>query len=230
MARACYAAFMRPHGLLLLVLLACRSPAVVPPRSDVSAAARSASPASAHAPSSAARSVPSAALPDAALPSTAEHKDACPLPADAPTLDIPVGGRRTSPSGLSVQYQGTSHDQYDDGRFEVLAHLVFRRGNDEAQRMPSALSPPTSSQILGHCVRLLAARDTSALVQLAPMPPSPPQIRHLGDGRCEPSPRPGTPCKDGEGYCVLSWGKPGGWSSALWCRGGRWVIEEERNL
>ena len=224
---------MRPRGLLLLALLACRSPAVVPPRSALSAAARSANPASAPTPSSAvplASSTSIAALPDAALPSTPEPKDACPLPADAPTLDIPVGGRRTSPSGFSVQYQGISHDQYDDGRFELLAHLVFRRGNDEVQRLPSALSPPTSSEILGHCVRLLSARDQSAVVQLAPMPSPPPPIRHLGDGRCEPSPRPGTPCKDGEGYCVLSWGKPGGWSSALWCRGGRWVIEEERNL
>jgi hypothetical protein len=42
-------------------------------------------------------------------------------------------------------------------------------------------------------------------------------------------PRQGDPC-DEHGYCVLSWGEPGGHSSALWCREGRWSIEEEVNL
>lgn len=41
--------------------------------------------------------------------------------------------------------------------------------------------------------------------------------------------REGQPC-EGSGYCVISWGEPGGWSSALWCRDGRWEIENERNL
>jgi hypothetical protein len=43
-------------------------------------------------------------------------------------------------------------------------------------------------------------------------------------------PRENTPCTDGDGFCVVSWGQRGGWSSTLWCRGGRWVMEEERNL
>ena len=50
------------------------------------------------------------------------------------------------------------------------------------------------------------------------------------DGRCEPMPKAGDPCRAGDGYCVLSWGEPGGYSEALWCREGRWQLEQERNL
>ena len=60
--------------------------------------------------------------------------------------------------------------------------------------------------------------------------PGPASVRRGVDGRCEPEPRRGTPCLAGDGYCVLSWGEPGGHSTALWCREGRWQIEEEVNL
>ncbi|HEY4175725.1 MAG TPA: hypothetical protein VGM90_02775 [Kofleriaceae bacterium] len=58
----------------------------------------------------------------------------------------------------------------------------------------------------------------------------PQKVAHRADGTCAPEPREGQPCARGESYCVLSWGSPGGASSALWCRGGRWILEEERNL
>jgi hypothetical protein len=48
--------------------------------------------------------------------------------------------------------------------------------------------------------------------------------------RCEPMPKEGEPCGAGDSYCVISWGKPGGRSAALWCRDGKWVYEEEVNL
>lgn len=51
----------------------------------------------------------------------------------------------------------------------------------------------------------------------------------VGD-RCDPLPKVGAPCGGGDSYCVESWGEPGGWSSALWCRDGRWEREQERNL
>lgn len=60
--------------------------------------------------------------------------------------------------------------------------------------------------------------------------PGPASVRRGVDGRCEPEPRRGAPCLAGDGYCVLSWGEPGGHSTALWCREGRWQIEEEVNL
>jgi len=43
-------------------------------------------------------------------------------------------------------------------------------------------------------------------------------------------PKVGTACGEGDSYCVESWGTPGGSSSALWCRDGKWQREEERNL
>jgi hypothetical protein len=49
-------------------------------------------------------------------------------------------------------------------------------------------------------------------------------------GRCDPMPREGESCSEGDGFCVISWGSPGGYSSALWCRDGRWIIENESNL
>lgn len=58
----------------------------------------------------------------------------------------------------------------------------------------------------------------------------PPPHRRADDGRCDPTPKAGAPCRAGDGYCVLSWGEPGGYSEALWCREGRWQLEQERNL
>ena len=45
---------------------------------------------------------------------------------------------------------------------------------------------------------------------------------------CEPLPREDDLC-EGRGFCLISWGEPGGYSSALWCRDGRWTIENESN-
>ena len=63
-----------------------------------------------------------------------------------------------------------------------------------------------------------------------PMPTHPTSVKQVGGGRCEPEPRAGQACVAGDGFCVQSWGEPGGHSTALWCRGGRWEIEEEVNL
>lgn len=64
----------------------------------------------------------------------------------------------------------------------------------------------------------------------APNGKEPPPQPRAEDGRCEPMPKKGEPCRAGDGYCVLSWGEPGGYSEALWCRDGRWQLEQERNL
>ena len=80
----------------------------------------------------------------------------------------------------------------------------------------SVASPPEGS----------SASPASAPAQQA----TPTKTTQTGDGRCDPMPKVGTPCTDGDSYCVESWGVPGGSSSALWCRGGKWEREEERNL
>ncbi len=64
-----------------------------------------------------------------------------------------------------------------------------------------------------------------------PESPRGPTIHQQPGGRCEPMPREGDACNsDVHGFCVVSWGQPGGRSFAYWCRGGRWIGEEETNL
>ncbi|MBL0216570.1 MAG: hypothetical protein IPQ07_22140 [Myxococcales bacterium] len=50
------------------------------------------------------------------------------------------------------------------------------------------------------------------------------------DGKCTPLPIAGTPCGVKDSWCVVSWGKPGGASTALWCRDAHWQLEQETNL
>jgi hypothetical protein len=47
---------------------------------------------------------------------------------------------------------------------------------------------------------------------------------------CVPLPNEGDACPESAGFCVESWGEPGGFSTALWCRDGKWQREEEVNL
>lgn len=47
---------------------------------------------------------------------------------------------------------------------------------------------------------------------------------------CDPEPGPGDPCTNHGSYCVIDWGEPGGYSTAMWCRDGRWEREQEVNL
>lgn len=75
-----------------------------------------------------------------------------------------------------------------------------------------------------------AAPATSAPVEgVSPPAPTASTSAEVPDP-CDPLPKEGTPCTPPDTYCVESWGQPGGYSSALWCRGGRWTREEEHNL
>ena len=65
-------------------------------------------------------------------------------------------------------------------------------------------------------------------LRLRPSPGSDSRPRQAD--RCDPLPREHMPCTQEHAVCVITHGKPGGWSSALWCRGGQWVIENERNV
>lgn len=47
---------------------------------------------------------------------------------------------------------------------------------------------------------------------------------------CDPEPLLGQPCEHEASFCVIDWGEPGGHSTAMWCRGGRWEREQEMNL
>lgn len=75
-----------------------------------------------------------------------------------------------------------------------------------------------------------APLDGSANSVAEPPTAEPAAERSPSGDRCDPLPKVGDPCGRRDSYCVESWGERGGWSTALWCRDGRWEREEERNL
>lgn len=153
----------------------------------------------------------------------------CALGAAAVTIDVPRGGVRAV-EGIEFRFTGISRDEYVDGHFEVLATLRVGHGENHADRIVSALAPHEAEESFGRCWRLIRVDEQHARVVVSRLPGPPVAVRHLGGGKCEPMPREHSPCTDGAGYCVLDWGSPGGSSSALWCRDGRWAREEERNV
>jgi hypothetical protein len=158
-----------------------------------------------------------------------DHQSPCSLASNAEILEVPVGTSAVSKTGLEVTFVATSRDEYHDGRFEVFASFGFRRGAAHDRRMPSVLALFEADEVLGHCWRLVEVNERLARIAVSPQPNRPSRVRHLGDGRCQPMPREHTACAEGEGYCVVTWGSRGGWSSAFWCRGGRWELENEMN-
>jgi hypothetical protein len=64
-----------------------------------------------------------------------------------------------------------------------------------------------------------------------PEQPGPePRVEPSEGDLCDPLPTAGDPCPPEASWCVIDWGEPCGASSALWCRGGVWELEQERNL
>lgn len=64
-----------------------------------------------------------------------------------------------------------------------------------------------------------------------PADPADPAEREPERDRCDPLPKVGEPCDDQlDSWCVVDWGERGGWSTAMWCRKGRWEREVEANL
>ena len=76
-----------------------------------------------------------------------------------------------------------------------------------------------------------AAPPAATPPEATPPEATPPAAMQRTDaGRCTPMPKVGDACRSGDGWCVESWGEPGGHSSALWCRDGTWQREQEVNL
>jgi len=63
-------------------------------------------------------------------------------------------------TGLEIHFKGTSRDEFEDGTFDVLAHLSFRLGAASKSWLPSLLARSGFVPILGHCVRLPGAKAT----------------------------------------------------------------------
>lgn len=98
----------------------------------------------------------------------------------------------------------------------LVAGGCTRSGPDPATApaAPPATAPPTETPP----------------TETPPTATAPATIQRTDDGRCTPMPKVGDACRAGDGWCVESWGEPGGHSSALWCRDGTWQREQEVNL
>lgn len=103
----------------------------------------------------------------------------------------------------------------------VLLLLACERGAPETRAPATEPSAESRATPVDAASRDLGPSPASAAGQTT---------KRSGDGRCEPEPKEGEPCEKNDSWCVLSWGEPGGHSSALWCRDGRWGREEEQNL
>lgn len=101
----------------------------------------------------------------------------------------------------------------------LLVPVALSCGEGAAPRASTPLAPPVGN----------AAPSSAAAVGVDARIDAPDAARNGARG-CSPLPRAGAPCSGEPRWCVVSWGAPGGHSTALWCRDGRWTIEEERNL
>ena len=76
-------------------------------------------------------------------------------------ISLRAGESASTSSGLHITFLGTTHDDYEDGSFDVLARFVFRLGGMRTEWMPSLR--PTSYDmlsfrtLLGHCLRVVQA-------------------------------------------------------------------------
>ncbi|NOU34813.1 MAG: hypothetical protein HOO96_43535 [Polyangiaceae bacterium] len=71
-------------------------------------------------------------------------------------------------SGIEVTFHGSSHDHFEDGRFDESASFHFRRGPAQTDRMPSVLAPHPLDDVLGHCWRIVSVDHGEATIELAP--------------------------------------------------------------
>ena len=74
--------------------------------------------------------------------------------AGAERLTLEPRGTATARDGLAVTFAGSGHDDFEDGRFDEWAQLVFRAGGAEEQRLVSLLALPHVTEVLGRCVRV----------------------------------------------------------------------------
>ena len=70
-------------------------------------------------------------------------------------LTIDEGAWRTSATGLSIRYEGASHDSFEGGGTDLsLSLALWVEGEPSERWLPSALAPSHYTTFLGHCVRV----------------------------------------------------------------------------
>jgi hypothetical protein len=87
---------------------------------------------------------------------TAAPRPACPAVGAPERLSLAAGESAVTASGLTVAFDGSTADHYEDGSFDTLLHLRFVRDDEVDQWLPSMFATPVTPvrPILGHCVTL----------------------------------------------------------------------------
>ena len=100
--------------------------------------------------------------------------DPCAAVTTTEHLGIDEGAWRTSATGLSIRYEGASHDSFEGGGTDLsLALALWVEGEPSERWLPSALAPSHYTTFLGHCVRVTGGSAARAELDVAPLPRAP---------------------------------------------------------
>jgi hypothetical protein len=107
-------------------------------------------------------------------PNARAAEGVAPAPCDHVTaperLVIDAGSWLTSATGLSVRYEGSSHDSFEGGGFDLSLSLVLWTEDEQSQTwVPSAFAPPRYETFLGHCVRVAEGTEGRVVLEVAPL-------------------------------------------------------------
>jgi hypothetical protein len=86
----------------------------------------------------------------------------------AERIALVPGGWFMSASGLSVRFEGASHDHYDDGKTALLLSLSLWDARESSSWLPNALATPESQRILGRCVTVIEGSEHAVVLLIAP--------------------------------------------------------------
>ena len=106
----------------------------------------------------------------------AKDDEACLEMGEPERLTVEVGGSAATASGLTVSFEGASHDSFDDGGFDTNIHLELTgtaEGAAPSPWMPSAHAAPAFRAFGDFCVRLAESSDTAVTLDVAPLSSKP---------------------------------------------------------
>ena len=112
---------------------------------------------------------PPTRAPEAPAPAPERHETGdprCDTGHSALTVTLEQGKTAHVPFGnpsIDITYLGTTHADYDDGRFENLVHLVFQRGAAKESRLVDVRAEGRAELLLDTCWALTSHGDEVAV-------------------------------------------------------------------
>lgn len=126
----------------------------------------------------------------------------CAAIASPERLVLEAGSWSTSATGLSVRYEGSSHDSLEGGGFDLSVSLVlWTEGEQSRTWLPSALARPRYETFLGHCARVVEGTEARVTLEVAPLAP-PAALRPCGGEPSAPRLTDYALSADGQRYSV----------------------------